>query len=259
MGPLWFTDASQKHSTAIVNTEIVLREHKKGERLHTFVNRVYFRALFMSTALAVEERKEVGTRACKMLRSEGFLPGVVYGAGKDTRHFKVRATDFEKVWRSAGESSIVDVSGIGETLSVLITDVTVDPIYGAPVHVDLLAVRTDEVVTVSVPLIFSGSAPAEKELGGTLIKVMHELEIEALPKDLPHDITVDISGLKSFDDQIHVRDIVLPTGVVACVDADEVVALVQEVVEQEEQSTEPVDLSAIEVEKKGKVEEEAEE
>ncbi len=208
----------------------------------------------MTLTLVAQQRAERGSKACTTLRALGRIPAVMYGAGREPQSLSVSARDFEKVWHVAGESSIVSIEGVGAAQNALIHDVTLDPVYGTPLHADFYAVRADQTVTVSVPLVFSGSAPAERELGGTLVKVLHELEIEALPKDLPHELTVDVSSLATFDDQLRVKDIVLPTGVSACVDADEVVALVQEVVEQTEESAAPVDLSTIEVEKKGKEE-----
>jgi large subunit ribosomal protein L25 len=211
----------------------------------------------MTFELTVTPRAKVGTRASKKIRSNGNIPGIVYGAGEDAQTIEISSKDFDKVWKSAGESTIVTLKGLGKDRSVLIQDVELDKIFSNPIHVDLLAVKADEVVEVGVPLVFAGVSPAEKDLGGSLVKVMYEIEIEALPKDLPHEITVDISNLKTFDDQVKVSDIVLPTGVKAVTAANEVVALVQPPrAEEEEKPAEPVDLSTIEVEKKGKVEEE---
>lgn len=209
----------------------------------------------MTLTLEAQPRKETGSRACQKLRASGMVPAVVYGGGADTEAITLSAPEFAKVWREAGESTVIELKGLGSERTVLINDVEVDPLMGSPSHVDLYAVRTDQVVEVSVPLVFTGVSPAEKELGGTLIKVMHELDIEALPKDLPHEITVDISSLVTFDDAIHVKDVVLPQGVTAVTGAEEVVALVQEATEEEEVPVEAVDVSAVEVEKKGKEEE----
>ncbi len=208
----------------------------------------------MTLTLSAKPRSEKGTRACRALRTQGLVPAVVYGAGAEPQSLTLTAKEFEKVWHDAGESTIIELSGLAKKATVLIHDVTVDPIYSLPTHVDLYAVRTDQAVTVEVPLVFVGVAPAEKELGGTLIKVMHELEVEALPKDLPHEIEVDISALVTFEDQLHVRDLVLPAGVQATAEPDEVVALVQAAHEMEEESAAAADVTAVEVEKKGKEE-----
>jgi len=212
----------------------------------------------MTLALTVKKRTASGSKAVKTLRTQGSLPGVVYGAGQDAQSIEVPESDFTKVWKAAGESTIIELKGLEGASAVLIQDVDLDKLYGTPIHVDFLAVRADEKVEVSVPLVFTGVAPAEKDLGGSLVKVMHEIDVEALPKDLPHELSVDLSTLKTFDDQIKVSDLTLPSGVTAVAQPTEVVALVQPPrAEEEEAPAEPVDLSQIEVEKKGKEEEAA--
>jgi large subunit ribosomal protein L25 len=207
----------------------------------------------MSVALNVQPRDAVGSKASKKLRAQKLVPVVLYGAGEQPTNLTVNLKEFEAVWNEAGESSIVSVHGLGSDKDVLIQDVAVDPLFGTPIHVDLFAVRKDVKVEVEVELTFTGVAPAEKELGGTLIKVMHEIAVEALPKDLPHEVVVDISSLKTFDDQIRVADIKLPSGVTAVAEPEEVVALVQAANEEEPETT-TADVASIEVTKKGKEE-----
>ncbi len=209
----------------------------------------------MTYALTAKKRTEVGSRACETLREDGFMPAVVYGGGSENTLVTLTEKEFEKVWREAGETTLVELSGLGKPVSVLIHDVSVDPLYGTPMHADLLQVRADETITVTVPLSFVGVAPAEKNLGGTLIKVLHEVEVEVLPKDIPHELEVDISSLETFENKVLVSDIKLPLGVRMLDDAEEVVVLVQEAREEEETSA-VVDVSAVEVAKKGKAEEE---
>lgn len=209
----------------------------------------------MELTLSVTKRTTSGSKVAKALRSAGELPAVVYGAVKETQPITLKTVEFEKVWKSAGESTLISLDGLGSETLVLIQDVTTDPLYNTPIHADFLAVNADKPVEVDVPLVFVGVAPAEKELGGTLVKVMHEIEIEALPKNLPHEIEVDISSLKTFDDQVRVADLVLPKGVTVRVGESEVVALVQEVKEVEEVPAEAVDVTTVEIEKKGKEEE----
>jgi hypothetical protein len=108
-----------------------------------------------------------------------------------------------------------------------------------------------------VPLEFIGVSPAVKDLAGNLMKVLRELKISADPQHIPHSITVDISTLATFEDQILASDIALPAGVILVENPDEVVATVEEPKAEVEEVVAPIDLSAIEVEKKGKKEEEA--
>lgn len=190
------------------------------------------------------------------LRKSGSIPAVFYGAGKETTPISIGTVEFKKVWRDAGESSAVKVSTAGGDIDVLIHEVQVDPVTDEPLHVDFLAIDMKKKIKVKVPLEFVGISGAVKSGIGNLVKVLHEIEIEALPADLPHGLEVDISKLETLDNNVIVSDIKLPAGVVAITEGSEVVASVVAQVEEKEEEAVPVDLSAIEVEKKGKKEEE---
>jgi large subunit ribosomal protein L25 len=194
-----------------------------------------------------------------------MIPAVVYGAQVENTLVSVLSSAFTKILKAAGETStiVLEIAGTGEKskttkVDVLIHEVQVDPVKGFPIHIDFLAVDMNKPVEVAIPLEFIGLAKAEKDGLGTLVKVLHEIEIEALPKDLPHNIEVDVTGIATLEDQIHVKDIKLPKGVTLITDEDEVVALVAAAREEKVEEV-AVDLSAIEVEKKGKKEEEGEE
>ncbi|MBI4089040.1 50S ribosomal protein L25 [Candidatus Kaiserbacteria bacterium] len=205
--------------------------------------------------------KAGGRARAPALRRAGFIPAVVYGAHHASTPITVAASAFEKVLREAGEATIVSLSGLGppgqgEPLPTLIHDVDLDPLTNRPRHVDFYAVTKGEKVEVAIPLAFVGISPAA-EAGANLIKVLHEVEVEADPMNLPHTIEVDLSVLKAINDRIHVRDIVLPAGVGLKSEPNEVIALVQEVVEEKEEAPVAADIASIEVEKKGKEEEAA--
>jgi len=188
------------------------------------------------------------------LKKEGLIAGVVYGPKHASTPISFSAGVFEKVFRKAGESSVIELTGIGsEAVPVLIHEVDHDPVTYAFRHIDFYAIEKGAKVEVAIPLVFTGESPAMKE-GANLVKVLHELEIEADPMSLPHDLTVDISVLTKIGDQIRAGDIKLPAGVVLKIKPEEVIVLVQEVKEEVVERA-PVDLSAIEVEKKGKEEE----
>lgn len=206
--------------------------------------------------LAVEKRMDKGDSAAA-LRRGGFVPGVVYGAHQEATPVAVSAVAFGKILKEAGEATIVSLTGIGEALPTLIHEVDLDPLTNLPRHVDFYAVTKGEKVEVHIPLEFIGVSAAV-EAGANLVKVMHELEVEADPMNLPHTITVDISALAALGDKIHASDLSLPAGIKLVTPAEEVVALVQEVVEEKEEEAAPADISTIEVEKKGKAEEGAE-
>lgn len=199
--------------------------------------------------LQVEKRDTKGAGALA-LRRGGSVPAVVYGAHFASTPITVSARAFEKVLREAGEATIVSLAGLGEPLPTLIHEVDLDPVTNVPRHVDFYAVTKGEKVQVAIPLVFIGESPAV-EAGGNLVKVLHELEVEADPMHLPHDFQVDLSVLKEINDRIYVKDLPLPAGVALAIDGAEVVALVQEVVEEKVEEVAP-DIASIEVEKKGK-------
>ncbi len=192
------------------------------------------------------------------LRKGGEIPAVFYGAGKETTSISVPIVEFKKVWREAGESSAIKVEMLDSNIDALIHEVQVDPVTGEPIHVDFLVIDMKKKIRVNVPLVFDGISDAVKSGIGNLVKVLHEVEIEAMPLDLPHNLVVDISKLKTLNDQVFVSDIKLGAGVVVINEPTEVVVSVVEQVEEKEEVVAPVDLSAIEVEKKGKKEEEGE-
>ena len=187
------------------------------------------------------------------LRKSGKIPAVFYGAGKKATSISISTIEFKKIWREAGESSAVKISmGNNNDIDSLIYEVQVDPVIDEPIHVDFLAIDMKKKIQVNVPLIFEGISEAVKSGIGNLVKVLHEIEIEALPADLPHNLAVDISSLQTLENQIFVADIKLPKGVVAITNGADVVASIVAQVEEKEEVVAPVDLSAIEVEKKGK-------
>ena len=208
----------------------------------------------MSITLTATKREK--TEKLSAIRREGNIPGVFYGPKEASTSISLNEIDFVKAWRVAGESSIISLKTADGVHDTLIHAVDVDPVLGKVRHVDFYVVEKGKKVTVHVPLTFDGVAPAVKELGGTLTKVLHEVEIEAKPSDLPHDILISLESLVSFESQILAKDIKLPSGVTLITDPEEVVALVSEAKEEEEAA--PVDISSIEIsEKKGKKEEEA--
>jgi large subunit ribosomal protein L25 len=203
------------------------------------------------------KKRELGGKLSK-LRSNGELPAVFYGANKPATNISVGTVDFKKIWHKGGESSAVKISMEGGDVDTLIHEVQTDPVTDEPIHVDFLAIDMSKKIKVKVALEFEGVSLAVKNGIGTIVKVLHEVEIEALPKDLPHNLVVDVSKLETLTDQVFVSDIKLPDGVVVITNATDVVASVAEQKEEKEEVVvAPVDLSAIEVtDKKGKKEEE---
>jgi len=211
----------------------------------------------MKYTLTAEERTTTGSSAAARLRDAKKLPAVVYGTQAKTTPITLDMIEFEKVWQEAGESSVITLTGVQGVDSVLVQEVQFEPLYQTLVHADLRAVEANVVIEATVPLVFEGVAPAEKDLGGVLMKVMYEVDVRSLPKDLPHALTVDISSLETFDDVIRLKDIAIPSGVEVVGDAEETIVLVQAAKEEQEEEV-ATDVSAVEVEEKGKKEEETE-
>lgn len=205
--------------------------------------------------LEFQKRTTSGKNAA--LKFEGKIPAVFYGPKEQATSITIKEIDFKKVWKEAGESSIITLKGDGEEHDVLIQDVDTHPVSGAARHADFYVIEKGKKLQVNVPLEFTGVSEAVKSLGGILIKVLHEVEIEAMPKDLPHDLTVDISALATLDSQILAKDVPLPSGVTLITGLEEVVAAIT-VAKEEVEEVAPADLSTIEDAKpKGKEEEEA--
>lgn len=196
----------------------------------------------------IAEKRDVLGKKVKNLRKQGFLPAVLYGKGKAATPLALREVDFVKFWKSVGESSVAELKVGKETNNVLIQDVALDPLNNKPIHADFYAVEMDKPIKVDVALRFVGESEAVKS-GGVLVKALHEIKIEALPKDLPHDIEVDISLLKTFEDSIKVKDVSIPKNVAVLDNPEDTVALAEPPRSEEETKTETAapSLEAIEV------------
>lgn len=177
--------------------------------------------------LKAQKRTVLGKKV-RQLRSSGILPSVIYGKGRSTEALAVSFSDFIKVWREAGETSVVELDIEGSKENVLISDVAFDPMRNIPIHADFLAVRMDQIIKAMVPIEFVGESPAVKNLGAVLVKVMHEIEVEALPADLPNEIQIDISRLEAINDRITISNIPVQSGVLLKANPEDVVVLVSE-------------------------------
>lgn len=196
------------------------------------------------------EKRDIKTDV-GVLRKAGKIPAVFYGPKEKSTSITVSTMDFIKVFRKAGESSVVVLKEGGNEHETLIYDVDIHPTTGAPRHADFYVIEKGKKVKVHVPLVYEGVSGAVKDKGGILIKVIRELEIEATPKDLPHELKVDISALAELTSVIMAKDIKLPSGITLIANPEEIVASIAEAKEEVEE-VRPVDMSAIEVEKKGK-------
>lgn len=218
----------------------------------------------MDTIVLRADRRTVEGKATKKLRTASGIPAVVYGHGVASQSVLVDAIDFQKTYRTAGSSSLIDlvVDG-GKPVKVLIHSVQQHPTKTSPIHVDFYQVRMTEKLQTDIELNFVGESAAVKESGGILIRTLDRVKVECLPGDLVPSIDIDLSVLKTFEDRIHVKDIVAPKGITILDGGDEVVASVTPPRSEEELASlsekVEVDVSAVEkVEGKKKDEDESE-
>lgn len=182
------------------------------------------------------------------LRKQGFIPAVVYGHNKKTEHLAVLLSAFEKVFRKAGESTLVNLVIDGQSKNVIIHDTQRHYLTGKFEHADFYEVSMTEKLKATVALEFTGVSKAVKENGGILVTVLDEVEVECLPVDLPHNIVVDISVLNTFEDAVHVSDLKVDKKVEILTDKNEVVVKVSPPREVEAELSAPVveDVSKVE-------------
>lgn len=206
--------------------------------------------------LSAKLRTLTGRKTGELLNS-GRIPAVVYGPGEKNASIDVDAQEFKKVFIEAGESSLIelDIESEKSKRLVLINEIQKDPVFENFSHIDFFQANLKEETEAEVPLVFDGISIAVKDLGGTLVKNMSEVTIKALPQNLPHEIKVSIEVLKTFEDRILIKDIVLPKDVKVVAHPEEIVASVLAQENIEEELTTPIeekveDVQKVEKEKK---------
>lgn len=156
--------------------------------------------------LSADTRKILGKKV-KKLRKEGLIPANLFGKDMKSKALQVDEKDFRKVFRQAGETGLVNVKVDKETYSALIHNVQLDPKTDSFLHTDFHKVNLKEKITAHVPIVLEGEAPAEKTGVGLLLQTLSELEVESLPADIPHEVKIDVSGLKEVGQSIQVKDL----------------------------------------------------
>ncbi len=182
-------------------------------------------ATAQGTGLAVERREAAGSRAARRLRRDGNVPGILYGGGEEPVAFQVEARLLRNTLAHAGAVIELNIAGAGAT-PVVVKELVRHPVSGETVHVDMLRVRLDEAISAIVVVVLVGAedAPGVKE-GGVLEQVTRELNIEALPGDIPDAIHHDVSGVQ-IGDTITLEALTPPPGVTLTDDPETVVATV---------------------------------
>lgn len=181
----------------------------------------------MATAtLSATPRSDVGKGAARKIRAAARIPGVVYGHHREPQPLTIETREFEKLLeRTAGETTIIELSLDGQTLRTLIREVQRHPFKRQILHVDFQELVAGERVTVELPIRLVGTAEGVRNSGGILDQIMHSLSVEVDPSNIPNHLDVDVSAL-GLNDSIHVRDLRLPEGVQALADEDATVCVV---------------------------------
>ncbi len=206
----------------------------------------------MTIQLKADKRDKFG-KANRALREQGLIPAELYGHGLDNLHISVSVKDFEKVFREAGENTVVELSLDGKKHPAIIHDVQKDFLSDSVEHIDFYEVRMDEVIRVHVPIELIGESPAVKEQGGMLNQSMQEIEVEALPAKVPAKFTLDVSGLIELNQSLYVKDLDIPKDAKIMVEPEAVIVSVMPPRKEEEvKPVEAVDLSAVKVESEEK-------
>jgi large subunit ribosomal protein L25 len=186
--------------------------------------------------------RQVSGRAVKTLRREGIVPANIFGRNIESQSIQVSADEFGKAFAKAGETSIINltIEGEKESRPVLISAVHTHSVTGQPLHVDFHEVDLTKKVTATIPVELVGEAPAESDLGAVIVQQLTEIDVEALPTDLPEKISIDITGLKAFDDSVTIADIKLDSEKIT-IDAARETVVVQAQEPQKEEEPEPVE------------------
>lgn len=161
----------------------------------------------METKILKAEIRKIEGRKVKKLRKEGLLPGNVFGKGVKSTSIQVQLSDFEKVHKEVGETGLVELNLGKDKRPTLVHNVQKDPVTNIPLHVDFLQVDLKQKVVASVPVEVTGESPAEKQGIGTAVQYINEIEVEALPVDLPEKFLVDVSKLEEVNQAIYVKDL----------------------------------------------------
>ena len=206
----------------------------------------------MTTQVAVAARAAGTNRAAL---PAGHIPAVVYGPKQEPISISVEEKTFDKIRKVAGESTILELTGLEEPIEVLIKGIDFSPTRIEMIHVDFFAIERGKEMTVTVGIEFTGEAPVEKSGVGSVTKTMQEIEVTCMPRNLPSEITVDISVLEDEHAKITVADLPALEGVTYEADLADAVAVVSVAAEEVDEDPEAVDMEAIAVEGGDKAEE----
>ncbi len=183
--------------------------------------------------LNAQKREILGSRVSQ-LRKSGYIPAILYGKGQGSLPLQIPVKDFKKAFELAGESTLIFINVGDQSYPTIIHDIARDAVSDDILHADFYKVRLDEKIKAKVAVVFEGESLAVRDLGGIFVRNMNELEVEAFPQDLPHEIEVDISVLKNFHDSISISDLKLGDKVEIKANPADAIVLIQEPRTEEE-------------------------
>lgn len=181
-------------------------------------------------------KRTVTGKQVKQLRRKGLLPGIIYGHNMEPTPISLDAHDAGLILPKLTSSSIVTIDLEGKQIAALVREKQRNFIKNFLTHVDFQAVSLTEAIRTYVSLHFSGTSPAVKDFQAIVVTNLNEIEVEALPADLPERIEVDLSKLTAIGDAIYVKDLVVPAGVEVLTDGDEVVVVATGATEEKEET-----------------------
>ncbi len=181
--------------------------------------------------LNVEKREQ---QKVSDLKSKGLIPAIIYGKNQDSLKVSVKSSEFNSVLKQAGESTLIDLKGVDNDVTVVIKDVAFSPLGGAIEHVDFYAVTKGQKMTTNVSLEFVNEAPVEALNLGVVNRILYEVSVDCIPSKLPQYIEVDLSTLKTLEDKFLVKDLKLPEGVTINNNLEDSIAVVGTLTEAEE-------------------------
>lgn len=215
-----------------------------------------------NATLNATPRTETGKGAARKLRQQGFIPGVVYGHGREPQALTINTREIDKMLSSiAVSSTVVELSFGGNTARTLIREIQRHPFRRQVLHVDFQELVAGEKVTVRIPLVFLGIPEGVRVSGGILEQIIHEVELRLDPAHIPNHIDVDVTAL-AIGHTLHIRDLKLPAGVEVLQEVEATVCAVSapKAVVEPEPTVEAVEEPSAEPEliRKTKAEEDAE-
>lgn len=199
------------------------------------------------TKLLAEKRKILGKKV-KKLRRAGITPGNIYGKNIKSQSIQVDTKKFIEVYSEVGETGLVDITLADQTIPVLIQNVNKN-FRNQILHADFYQVNLKEKVKAAVPLEVVGEPKAVTDKIGLLMNIISEVEVEALPEELPDNIEVNVEHLANIDDQITVGELKVAQGIEILTDKEQVVAKIGELVTKEAQEEAAAEEAAAEAAK----------